>query len=142
MAAAAEFVEWAEVYGQFYGTSVRQLRRAQRAGEDILLDIDVQGHRQIRRRLPESVGVFLIPPSYQELRRRLVNRRSDSPEAIRNRLAAAREEIGHWREYDYVLVNEDVGRTAKALRTIIAASCSRSGSQRNLIENIVKSFGG
>lgn len=142
MVGAGEFAEWANVYGHYYGTSVRQLRRAQRAGEDILLDIDVQGHHWVRRRLPESLGVFVIPPSYQELRRRLVHRRSDSPEAIRKRLLAAREEIRHWREYDYVLVNDDVGETAHVLRDIILAARQRSGCQRRLVEKIVKSFGG
>ena len=82
MIARGEFVEWADVFGQLYGTSTTQLRAAQEAGQDILLDIDVQGHRQVRRRLPEAVSVFILPPSFQELERRLRQRHSDSPEVI------------------------------------------------------------
>ena len=82
-----EFVEWADVYGHLYGTAQKQLQAAQEAGQDILLDIDVQGHQQVRERLPEAVSVFILPPSFQELSRRLRDRHSDAPEEIERRLA-------------------------------------------------------
>lgn len=142
MIAARDFVEWAKVYGNFYGTSRRQIVESQQAGRDILLDIDVQGHRKVRRRLPEAVSVFLLPPSYQELRRRLVRRHSDVPEVIEKRLAAAREEIRYWREYEYVVVNEDLEQAVRALRAILAASRFRRNPQEGKIHQICRTFGG
>ncbi len=106
MVRRGEFVEWADVYGHLYGTAHKQLQAAQEAGQDILLDIDVQGHQQVRQRLPEAVSVFILPPSFQELSRRLRDRHSDAPEEIERRLETAREEIAHWAEYDYLVVND------------------------------------
>ena len=108
MVRRGEFVEWADVYGHLYGTAHKQLQAAQKAGQDILLDIDVQGHQQVRQRLPEAVSVFILPPSFQELSRRLRDRHSDAPEVIERRLQTAREEIAHWAEYDYLVVNDDL----------------------------------
>ncbi|MGH9402568.1 MAG: guanylate kinase [Terriglobia bacterium] len=142
MIAARDFVEWARVYGNYYGTSLRQIEAAQYAGRDILLDIDVQGHRKVRRRLPEAVSIFLLPPSYGELRRRLIRRHSDAQDAIEKRLAAAREEIRHWAEYDYVVVNDDVRQATRSLRTILAAAHLRQESQHARIRKICKTFGG
>jgi guanylate kinase len=142
MAAAGEFVEWARVYGNFYGTSSLQLQQARREGKDILLDIDVQGHREVRRRLPEAISIFLLPPSYQELRRRLVERRSDSAAAVGRRLSAAREEIRHWPEYDYIVVNDEAGRATRALRAIIKAARFHRQNRREEVQQICKTFGG
>lgn len=142
MAAAGAFAEWAKVYGNYYGTSLRQLRRAQQQGRDILLDIDVQGHRKVRRRMPDAVSVFLMPPSFQELDRRLWLRRSDGPEVIARRLTAAREEVRYWEEYDYVVVNDDVRHAARALISILNAARLRRENQRKRIEKILKTFGG
>src|SRR5208337_2900692 len=80
MIAAGEFIEWAEVFGHLYGTSKAQIDKALAVGRDVLLDIDVQGHRQVRQRLPEALSVFVLPPSFRELKRRLTDRHSDSPQ--------------------------------------------------------------
>ncbi len=142
MIAAREFVEWANVYGHYYGTPRRQLVEARQAGKDILLDIDVQGHRKVRRQLPEAISIFLLPPSFQELRRRLMRRHSDAPQTIEKRLAAAREEIRHWPEYDYIVVNDHVRQATGALRSILAAARFRQTNQQEKIRQILKTFGG
>ncbi len=142
MIAARAFAEWAQVYGNYYGTPLRQLRRAQQRGKDILLDIDVQGHRKVRRRAPDAVSVFLMPPSLQELERRLWQRHSDAPEVIARRLAAAREEVRNWEEYDYTVVNDDVRHAARALSSILTAARLRRENQREKIQKILKTFGG
>ena len=137
-----EFVEWADVYGHYYGTARQQIQAAQNAGKDILLDIDVQGHQQVRVALPEAVSVFILPPSFQELSRRLRNRRSDSPEDIERRLQTARQEIAHWHEYEYLVVNDDLKDAAQALRAIVRAAHFRRPSQAGRVENIISKFGG
>ncbi|MDE3179269.1 MAG: guanylate kinase [Acidobacteriota bacterium] len=142
MIAARDFAEWATIYGNYYGTSLRQIEAARRAGRDILLDIDVQGHRNVRRRIKDAVSIFLLPPSFRELRQRLILRHSDSPETIKRRLAAAREEIRRWPEYDYAVVNDDVSQAARALRTILAAARLRRENQEQRIRKICKTFGG
>ena len=142
MAAAGELVEWAEVVGHFYGTSKRQVRAAQRRGEDLLLDIDVQGHRQVRRRLPEAVSVFLLPPSFRELARRLERRHSDAPQVIRRRLANARREMRHWREYDFLVVNDRLPEAVQTLRAIVKAARCRRTIQHAVAQRISKTFGG
>jgi len=142
MIAAREFVEWAKVYGNYYGTSLQQLRSAQRGGKDILLDIDVQGHSQVRRKLPEAVSVFLMPPSFQELKRRLRRRHSDAPDVISRRLAQASLEVHRWKEYDYVVVNREIESAAASLKTIVTAARYRREAQRPEILKICKTFGG
>jgi guanylate kinase len=142
MIAAGEFIEWAEVFGHLYGTSEKQVRAAQKAGQDLLLDIDVQGHRQVRRRLPEAVSVFVLPPSFRELERRLRHRHSDSPEVIRGRLATARKEITHWPEYDYLVVNDRLPAATQALQEVVLAARFRRENQRERAGDICKTFGG
>ena len=142
MAASGQFAEWANVFGHFYGTPNRQLRAAQAQGKDLLLDIDVQGHRQVRRRFPDAVSVFLLPPSYRELERRLRRRHSDDPDVIAWRLANARRELGHWREYDYLVVNDKLPEAARALGAIVTASRFRRTVQRVVAQRISKTFGG
>ena len=132
-----EFVEWADVYGHLYGTAHKQLQAAQEAGQDILLDIDVQGHQQVRQRLPEAVSVFILPPSFQELSRRLRDRHSDAPEEIERRLQTAREEIAHWPEYDYLVVNDHLKDATQALRAIVRAARFRRPSQAGRVEKII-----
>jgi guanylate kinase len=142
MIAARRFVEWAKVYGNYYGTSLGELRHAQRAGRDILLDIDVKGHSQVKRKLPEAVSIFLLPPSFAELKRRLKHRHSDAPEVISRRLAQARVEVHRWEEYDYVVVNRELESAAAALQAIITAARHRREVQRKEILKISKTFGG
>ncbi len=142
MVSAGEFVEWADVFGHLYGTSWKQVRAAEEAGEDLLLDIDVQGHRQVRQRLPEAVSVFVLPPSFRELERRLRRRHLDAPEVIEKRLAAARKEISHWPEYDYLVVNERLSQASRALRAVVLAARLRRENQRERVQEICTTFGG
>lgn len=142
MIANREFVEWADVFDHLYGTSKRQIRAAQEAGQDILLDIDVQGHRQVRKRLPEAVSVFVLPPSFQELERRLRHRHSDAPDVIAKRLNTARREISHWPEYDYLVVNDRLEAATQALRAVVQAARFRLGNQAARAEAIRRTFGG
>lgn len=142
MIAAEEFVEWADVFGHLYGTSRRQLRAAQEAGKDILLDIDVQGHRQVRKKLPEAVSIFVLPPSFRELARRLRARHSDTPDVIERRLRDARKEIRHWPEYDYLVVNDRLPQAVQALRAAVEAARVRRQTQQERARYICRTFGG
>lgn len=141
-ASGGEFVEWAEIVGHLYGTSWKQLRKAAEEGKDILLNIDVQGHRQVRKRLPEAVGVFVLPPSFKELERRLRARRLDSPRVIRKRLARARKEITHWPEYEYLVVNDKLDRATQQLQAVVQAVRLRRQTQEQRARQICKTFGG
>ena len=142
MVARSDFVEWAEVHGHLYGTSWAELRAAQEAGRDILLDIDVQGHGQIKERLPEAVSVFILPPSFGELERRLKRRHSDAPEAIEKRLRAARQEVTRWPEYDYLVVNDRLAAATQALKAVVRAARLRRFCQQEHVQEISKTFGG
>lgn len=142
MAAAGDFLEWAEVYSNYYGTSRRQVDAAVSSGRDILLDIDVQGHGQVRRKLPEAISVFVLPPSFKELEHRLRRRHSDAPEVIAERLGAARREVRRWKEYDYVVVNDSLSRATRALKSIIEAARQRRQTQKDCVGQIRKTFGG
>jgi len=137
-----EFVEWAEVYGHLYGTATKPLQAAMEKGQDILLDIDVQGHQQVRERLPEAVSIFILPPSFVELSRRLRDRHSDAPESIECRLQTAWEEISHWPEYDYLVINDRLTDAAQALTAIVRAARFRRPNQARRAENIIGTFGG
>jgi guanylate kinase len=117
-----DLLEWAEVHGNFYGTPRKPVERALSEGRDMIFDIDYQGTRQVREKLPSDVvTVFLLPPSMREFRARLERRAEDSAETIARRLANARVEIERWSEYDYVIVNEDLGRSYDSLKAIQAA---------------------
>lgn len=142
MIARREFVEWAKVFGHLYGTSKMQIRAAQRRGKDILLDIDVQGHQQVRKKLPEAVSVFVLPPSFQELERRLRHRHSDMPAVIARRLETARQEIVHWPEYDYLVVNDHLRTATQALQAVAEAAGVRREIQAKRVRGILRTFGG
>jgi guanylate kinase len=120
-----ELLESAEVYGNLYGTGVAELERARREGVDLLLDVDVQGAGQVRRRVPDAVTVFLLPPSYQALEHRLRGRAQDGEEAIRRRLAIAAREIGSFESYDYAIVNQDLEVCVEELKCIVRAARCR-----------------
>jgi guanylate kinase len=142
MIAAGDFIEWAEVYGHLYGTSRAQIDKALAAGRDVLLDIDVQGHRQVRERLPEALSIFVMPPSFRELKRRLTDRHSDSPQAVERRLVAARQEISHWAEYDYLVVNDRLSLATQDLRAIVRAGRLRRLNETQRAQDICRTFGG
>jgi guanylate kinase len=117
-----ELLEWAEVHGNFYGTPRKLVEKTLASGQDMVFDIDYQGTRQVRQKLPEDVvTVFILPPSFRELKARLERRAEDSPEIIAKRLTNARVEMERWVEYDYVIVNEDLGRSYESLKAIQAA---------------------
>jgi len=120
-----EFAEWAEVHGYLYGTPKIPLERCVRAGRDILLDIDVQGARQIKKACPEAVSIFLLPPSLPELERRLSARGTDGKDTIRRRLANAQGEIGEIIHYDYFVVNREVNEAVRVLSSIVDAERAR-----------------
>lgn len=129
LVAADAFLEFAEVHGNCYGTSRSAVEPILAAGQDVLLEIDYQGARQVRQRLPQAVSVFILPPSRAELERRLRARAKDSEEVIARRLANSREEIAHAHEFDYLLVNEDFERAVGELQAIVRAQRLRRAVQ-------------
>jgi guanylate kinase len=129
MAEAGEFVEYARVFGNAYGTAAQTLRAGLDAGADLLLEIDWQGARQVRERFPEAITVFIAPPSLHALEERLRARGKDSPDVIAARMAQARDELGHHGEYDYLVVNDDFAVALGELRAIVAAQRLREPRQ-------------
>lgn len=121
MSQREEFVEWAEVYGNLYGTPRQQLEVSMAQGIDVLLDIDAQGARQIMKHFSGAVYVFVTPPSLEVLRTRLYRRASDSPDAIKRRLQSASDEIANFRSYHYLIRNEDLAQATKELESILLA---------------------
>jgi guanylate kinase len=121
-----QFAEWAKVHGYFYGTPRKPLDRNIRAGRDVLLDIDVQGARQIKKAYPQAVSIFLLPPSLKELERRLARRGTDGSETIRRRLVNARGEIGEIMHYDYFVVNREVTEAIRMLSSVVEAERAKT----------------
>ncbi|MFN3869157.1 MAG: guanylate kinase [Hyphomicrobiaceae bacterium] len=130
-----ELLEWAVVFSNFYGTERRQVEAAIRAGHDVLFDIDWQGARQLAEQMPHDlVRVFILPPSGKALEQRLVARNMDAPDVVAKRMAKAADEISHWPEYDYVIVNNDVDECFTALTAILTAERLRRERQVGLSE--------
>jgi guanylate kinase len=126
-------LEWAEVHGNFYGTPREPVERALSQGHIMLFDIDWQGTEQVRAAMPEdTVTVFVLPPSFDELRSRIIRRAEDKPDVIEKRLENARDEITHWRDYDYVITNTDLGEAYEQLRAIYVAETVRRDRQPGL----------
>ncbi|HMK61538.1 MAG TPA: guanylate kinase [Dissulfurispiraceae bacterium] len=125
MIEGGEFIEWAEVHGNFYGTSRQRIEDIISAADDVMLDIDVQGARQLREHYPESILIFILPPSMSVLEQRLFNRMSDSREVIGKRLRKAREEISEYKYYDYVIVNDLFDDAFSTFSSIIEAERSK-----------------
>ena len=124
-----EFLEWAEVHSNYYGTSKAWLEAQIREGKDILLEIDWQGAQQVRKVFPKAVGVFILPPSVEELERRLRGRGTDSEDVIARRVLAARGDMRHVAEYDYVRINEDLPIAVEDLVAVVRASRLRYANQ-------------
>ena len=124
-----EFLEWAEVHNNYYGTSKGWLEAQIRAGKDILLEIDWQGAQQVRKVFPKAVGVFILPPSVEELERRLRGRGTDSEDVIARRVLAARGEMRHVAEFDYVIINENLPTAIEDLVAVVRASRLRYANQ-------------
>ncbi len=128
MIKADEFLEYANVFGYYYGTAKRFLRDAEARGNDLLLDIDVQGAQQVKKSIPDAASIFILPPDREKLEWRLRNRGLDSEEVIRRRLDTARREIENYSKYDYILVNERLERATDELKAIVLAErIKRSG---------------
>ena len=140
MVAADEFLEWANVFGNLYGTCAADVERHVASGRDLVLVIDVQGARQVRLRCRDTVGVFMLPPSFEVLEQRLRGRSKDSEEAMQRRLQTARDEVAGFVEYDYVIVNDELEACVDRLRAIVLAERARLRSARPLVETIVDTF--
>jgi guanylate kinase len=131
-----EFLEHAEVFGNYYGTARRFQREAERTGQDLLLDIDVQGAQQIKRKLPQAVSIFILPPDRSTLERRLRTRSLDAEQVIQRRLVTATREIENYAKYDYILVNDRLEDSVEALQSILLAErLRRSETQRTEDDN-------
>ncbi len=122
MIEAGEFLEHARVFDNFYGTSRQQVERSLASGQSLILEIDWQGALQIRRTMPEGVSIFILPPSRQELERRLRGRGTDSDEVIARRLSDAASDMKHWTEFDYVIVNDDFDRAVAELQETVSGN--------------------
>jgi guanylate kinase len=142
MVAEHSFLEWADVFGNLYGTCAQDAERELAQGRDLVLVIDVQGARQVRKRRAGTIGVFVLPPSFEVLERRLRGRSKDSDEAIRRRLATAREEIAAVAEYDYVVVNDGLDACVDRLRAIVFAERARRPAMTAVVAEISRSFEG
>jgi guanylate kinase len=129
MVAAGEFAEWAEVHGNYYGTALSTLHAASRAGEDVLLDIDCQGARQLKDSVEQAVYIFILPPDMAELERRLRGRNTDSEEVIRCRLDNAKAEIAQSSWYDYQVINDNIDQSLGQLKTIFQQEMARQNDR-------------
>jgi guanylate kinase len=122
MIGAGDFLEHANVYGNYYGTSKRWIEKELAGDHDVLLEIDWQGARQLRSLFPDMVGIFILPPSIEELRKRLESRGKDSPETIARRMSSAREDISHVLEFEYIIVNERFEAALMDLESVVRAT--------------------
>ncbi|MBP1728329.1 MAG: gmk [Deltaproteobacteria bacterium] len=137
MVAEGGFAEWAEVHGNLYGTALKTLRHCRETGIDLLLDIDCQGAAQLKNKQVAGVNIFILPPSFKELRRRLEGRNADTPETIETRIANAAAEIREAGWYDYIIVNDTFSRAVEELKAIIVAERHRTGC---IIHNLPAEF--
>lgn len=132
------FVEWAEVHGRFYGTSHAEIRRSQESGMSLVLDIDIQGAAQFKEAYPETITIFLLPPSMAELERRIRDRGENTAEQIALRLENALREMKHHESYDYIVVNDDLEEAYVELRAIFMAEGCRRARRRGIVEELLK----
>jgi guanylate kinase len=140
MLARDEFLEWAQVFGNYYGTHCSELDRARASCRDLVLDIDVQGARQLKKKIPEAVTVFILAPSRVVLEQRLRARSEDREEVIARRLKEAAEEIRKYEDYDYVLINRDLGEAESTLSAIVRAERARRTRIEDQIRPILETF--
>ncbi len=137
---AGEFLEYAEVHGNFYGTSLNQVKAEMDLGRDIILEIDVQGAANVRRTIPEAVSIFILPPSFAVLRERLVARKTEKEKDLAVRLKNSFGEVRQYGEFEYVVVNDEKTQAAKSLENIILAERQKRVRQSGAIQAIVDSF--
>jgi guanylate kinase len=137
-----DLLEWAEVHGNYYGTSRKFVDDLMQQGEDVLLDIDVQGAAIVRQKRSDAVGVFILPPSFEVLRDRLMRRSLDPGFIIEKRLKIACKEICHYKDYDYVIINEELGSSTLDLQSIILSARCRTNARNERAESVMATFGG
>lgn len=143
MVQRGDFLEYARVFGKHsYGTPKRWLEESRKRGLDLVLEIDVQGAKQVKEKLPEAVAIFILPPSREELERRLRRRGMDSDDEIARRLAKAREEIAAYKTYDFCVVNEDVALAGREALAIVTALRCTTARRQARVEELLDSFGG
>jgi guanylate kinase len=140
MASRDEFLEWACVHGNLYGTAKKQVVQETSAGADIVLEVDVQGAASIRELMLDAVSIFILPPSYETLRQRLLARGTDSPEELAVRLKNAPEELRKFSCFDYVIINDDIDRAAHQIAAIISAERARCHRQEKLVKEVIENF--
>lgn len=140
MAAAGEFLEFARVHGHFYGTGRAQVARELAEGMDILLELDVQGAASVREMVPDAVTIFILPPSFEVLRERLVSRGSEDDAELKVRLNNAPDEVARYREFDYVIINDDADRAGAQLAAVVFAERSRCKRQERAAEAVRATF--
>lgn len=140
MIANNEFLEWADVHGHRYGTSKQMVQQAEKEGKDVVLDVDVQGAASVRKVLPESITIFIMPPSYESLRNRLIQRGTDNEVQIEQRLENARKEIQRYQEYDYIVINEQLRTASENLCGIVRSRRCKRELLELRIQEILKTF--
>ncbi len=138
--ARGEFLEYAEVFGNYYGTNRETFERAVQEARDLVLDIDVQGARQLKVAIPEAISVFVLPPSRDVLEQRLRARSQDSEEVIQRRLKGAAAEVRNYTQYDYVLINREIEESAARLESIVKAERLRKARMEEEVRPILESF--
>jgi len=141
MVERGEFLEWAEVHGNYYGTGRQFVEENLEAGRSVILDIDVQGKVLVKERFPEAITVFLMPPSYEELERRLKARSLEDDETVRMRLAIAGKEISRYRDYDFIVINDNINESAAVLEAVVRAGSAKPVNQEARIRTIIDTFG-
>ncbi len=140
MVAAGEFLEWANVHGNLYGTGNAQVRREISSGRDIILEVDVQGAASVRQRIKDSVSIFILPPSFDTLRQRLMARGTDTTDELELRLNNAPIELKDYASFDYIIINDEIERAASQLTSIIYAERARRSRQEPFVRKIIETF--
>ena len=140
MVAANQFLEWACVHGNLYGTARQQVATETRAGLDIVLEVDVQGAESIRKLILDTVSIFILPPSYEVLKQRLIARGTDTPEELEVRLRNAPDELRQFSCFDYVIINDDIDRAAGQLAAIIHAERARCARREEIVKEVIENF--
>lgn len=141
MIAAGKFLEWACVHGNFYGTAANQVANETAAGSDIVLEVDVQGAASVRRLALDTVSIFIVPPSYEILRQRLIDRGTDTAEQLELRMRNAPDELRQYMDFDYVIINDDVERAASQIASIIYAERAKCERQKHFVNRVIERFG-
>jgi len=142
MADRGDFFEWAEFNGQLYGTARAFVHEQLESGNDVILDIDVQGAKQVKAKVNDATAIFILPPSFSELERRLKSRMLEPDDVIRRRLEIAKGEIQFYREYDYVVINDILENSVLLLESIVRSGTAAPRRQEARVEEIIASFGG